>query len=324
MMSIRITLNTILWILSLLALNQHVAAQEFPNRPVKVVVGYPPGGAVDANARILGQLLSEHWKQPVVIENRAGAGSTIATASVARAPNDGYTLLLASPAHAINATLYKNLTFDTSTAFAPVAKISLAPLVLLLHPSVGVESVDQLIALAKAQPGRLNYGSSGVGTSVHLAGALFNMKAGTSMQHIPYQGGGPAITALLAGDTQLMFAGIEGLAYAKTGKLRALAITSAQRVALFGDIPTIAESGLPGFDVESWYGLYAPATTPRDTVEKINLAVNQVLKSTVAIERFRKLGFEVFQSTPEEFSVFTQSELKKWREVIHSAQAKLD
>ena len=323
-MTIRVTVNTLLWIFASLTFTQHAAAQEFPNRSVKIVVGYPPGGAVDANARILGQLLNEHWKHSVIIENRGGAGSTIATGSVARTAADGYTLLLASPAHAINATLYKNLTFDTSTAFAPVAKISVAPLVLLLHPTVRAENVEQLIALAKAQPGKLNYGSSGVGTSVHLAGALFNMMAGTSMQHIPYQGGGPALTALLAGDTQLMFAGIEGLAHAKAGKLRALAITSAQRIALFGDIPTIAESGLPGFDVESWYGVYAPAATPKDVVEKINQAINQTLKTDAAIARFRKLGFEVSQSTPEQFSEFTQIELKKWREVIQSAKATLD
>jgi tripartite-type tricarboxylate transporter receptor subunit TctC len=324
MMMIRITVNTMLCMFALLSFIQHAAAQEFPNRSVKIVVGYPPGGAVDANARILGQLLNEHWKRPVVIENRGGAGSTIATGSVARTTPDGYTLLIASPAHAINATLYKNLTFDTSTAFASVAKISVAPLVLLLHPTVRAENVEQLIALAKAQPGKLNYGSSGVGTSVHLAGALFNMMAGTSMQHIPYQGGGPALTALLAGDTQLMFAGIEGLAHAKAGKLRALAITSAQRIELFGDIPTIAESGLPGFDVESWYGVYAPAATPKDVVEKINQAINQTLKTDAAIARFRKLGFEVSQSTPEQFSAFTQIELKKWREVIQSAKAALD
>ena len=323
-MTIRVTVNTLLWIFASLTFTQHAAAQEFPNRSVKIVVGYPPGGAVDANARILGQLLNEHWKHSVIIENRGGAGSTIATGSVARTAADGYTLLLASPAHAINATLYKNLTFDTSTAFAPVAKISVAPLVLLLHPTVRAENVEQLIALAKAQPGKLNYGSSGVGTSVHLAGALFNMMAGTSMQHIPYQGGGPALTALLAGDTQLMFAGIEGLAHAKAGKLRALAITSAQRIALFGDIPTVAESGLPGFDVESWYGVYAAAATPKDVVEKINQAINQILKTDAAIARFRKLGFEVSQSTPEQFSAFTQIELKKWREVIQSAKATLD
>ena len=307
-MTIRITVNAMLWVVALLFFTQNAAAQEFPNRSVKIVVGYPPGGAVDANARILGQLLNEHWKQPVVIENRGGAGSTIATAGVARTAADGYTLLLASPAHAINATLYKNL----------------APLVLLLHPTVRAENVEQLIALAKAQPGKLNYGSSGVGTSVHLAGALFNMMAGTSMQHIPYQGGGPALTALLAGDTQLMFAGIEGLAHAKAGKLRALAITSAQRIALFGDIPTVAESGLPGFNVESWYGVYAPAATPKDVVEKINHAINQTLKTEAAIARFRKLGFEVSQSTPEQFSAFTQVELKKWREVIQSAKTTLD
>ena len=313
-----------LWVLGFALFAPNVAAQEYPSRPVKIVVGYPPGGAVDANARILAQLLNDYWKQPVVIENRGGAGSTIATASVARAPADGYTLLLASPAHAINATLYKNLTFETATAFAPVVKVSRAPLVLLIHPSVQAHSVEQLIALAKAHPGKLNYGSSGVGTSVHLAGALFNMMAGTSMQHIPYQGGGPAITALIAGDTQLMFAGIEGLTYSKSGKLRALAITEAQRTALFGDVPTVAESGLPGFEVESWYGLYAPSSTPPSLVRAINHAVNQVLTEKASIERFRKLGFEVSPGSPEQFSTFTQSELTKWREVIQSAKATLD
>ncbi|MEI6838792.1 MAG: tripartite tricarboxylate transporter substrate-binding protein, partial [Alcaligenaceae bacterium] len=199
-----------------LAFGQNAAAQEYPSRSVKIVVGYPPGGAVDSNARLIGQLLSERWKKPVVVENRSGAGSTIATASVAQASPDGYTILLASPAHTINATMYKKLPYDTATAFAAVAKLSLAPLVLIVHPSLPVQNVEQLIALSKAQPGKLNYGSSGAGTTVHLAGALFNMMAGTSIQHVPYHGGWPAITALLAGDVQIMFAGVEGLAQVKS------------------------------------------------------------------------------------------------------------
>jgi tripartite-type tricarboxylate transporter receptor subunit TctC len=269
-------------------------------------------------------LLSEHWKQPVVIENRSGAGSTIATTSVAQATADGHTILLASPAHAINATLYKKLPYDTATAFAGVAKLSLAPLVLIVHPSLPAQNVEQLIALAKAQPGKLNYGSSGAGTTVHLAGALFNMMAGTSIQHIPYHGGGPAITALLAGDIQIMFAGVEGLAQVKSGKLRALAITATERLEFFGNLPTVAESGLPGFDVETWYGLYVPAATPALVVQRLNKDVNDILREPATIARYRKLGFEVFQSTPEQFGAFTQSELKKWRDVIQVAGATID
>lgn len=317
-------MKIILSALVFLAFGQNAAAQEYPTRSVKIVVGYPPGGAVDVNARLLGQLLSEHWKQPVVIENRSGAGSTIATTSVAQAAADGHTILLASPAHAINATLYKKLPYDTATAFAAVAKLSLAPLVLIVHPSLPAQNVEQLIALAKAQPGKLNYGSSGAGTTVHLAGALFNMMAGTSIQHIPYHGGGPAITALLAGDIQIMFAGVEGLAQVKSGKLRALAITATERLEFFGNLPTVAESGLPGFDVETWYGLYVPAATPALVVQRLNKDVNDILREPATIARYRKLGFEVFQSTPEQFGAFTQSELKKWRDVIQVAGATID
>jgi tripartite-type tricarboxylate transporter receptor subunit TctC len=323
-MTIRILTTITLISLAVVALCQNAAAQEYPNRSVKIVVGYPPGGSVDVNARLLGKLLSERWKQPVVVENRSGAGSTIATAIVAQASPDGYTILLASPAHTINATLYKKLPYDTATAFASVAKLSLAPLILIVHPSLQVQNVAQLIALAKAQPGKLNYGSSGTGTTVHLAGALFNMMAGTSIQHIPYHGGGPALTALLAGDVQIMFSGVEGLAQVKGGNLRALAITASERLELFGNLPTVSESGLPGFEVETWYGLYVPAATPVAVVRRLNKDVNDILREPATIERYRKLSFEVFQSTPEQFDAFTQSELKKWRDVVQVAGATLD
>ena len=323
-MTIRILTTMTLIGLAVLAFSQNAAAQEYPNRSVKIVVGYPPGGSVDVNARLLGKLLGERWKQPVVVENRSGAGSTIATANVAQASPDGYTILLASPAHTINATLYKKLPYDTATAFAPVAKLSLAPLILIVHPSLQVQNVAQLIALAKAQPGKLNYGSSGTGTTVHLAGALFNMMAGISIQHIPYHGGGPALTALLAGDVQIMFSGVEGLAQVKSGKLRALAITASERLELFGNLPTVSESGLPGFEVETWYGLYVPVATPSAVVRQLNKDVNAILREPATIELYRKLSFEVFQSTPEQFDAFTQSELKKWRDVVQVARATLD
>ena len=295
-MTLRILAKITLVGLALLASHSNAAAQEYPNRSVKIVVGYPPGGSVDANARLLGQLLSEYWKQPVVVENRAGAGSTIATASVAQATPDGYTILLASPAHTINATLYKKLPYDTASAFAAVTKLSAAPLILLVHPSVQAKSVGELIALM----------------------------AGTTMQHIPYHGGSPALTALLSGDIQVMFAGVEGLAHVRSGKLHALASTASQRGELFKELPTVAESGLPGFDVETWYGIYLPAATPLAIVNQLNHAVNQVSHEPANEQRFRKLGFEVFQTSPEQFLAFTRSELKKWREVIQASGATLD
>jgi tripartite-type tricarboxylate transporter receptor subunit TctC len=205
-----------------------------------------------------------------------------------------------------------------------VAKLSAAPLILLVNPSIPAQSVSELIALAKSQPGNLNYGSSGAGTSVHLAGALFNMMAGTSMQHIPYHGGSPALTALLSGDIQIMFAGVEGLAHVRSGKLRALASTASERVDLFKDLPTVGESGLPDFNVETWYGVYLPAATPRYIIHQLNLAVNQVSRDPVNEQRFRKLGFEVFHTSPEQFLAFTRSELKKWRNVIQASGATLE
>ena len=304
----------------------HASAQgarpdSYPDHQVRIVVGYPPGGSVDLNARMLGQLLSERWKQPVVVENRAGAGSSIGAATIAQAPPDGYSLLVASPAHAINATLYKSLPFTTETAFAPVAKLSVTPLFLVLHPSVKANTVQELIALAKADPGGLNYASSGSGTSVHLAGALFNLMAGTRMTHVPYHGGGPAITGLLAGDVQVMFSAAEALPHVRSGKLKVIAVTTAARVPEFPDLPTVAQSGLPGYEVETWYGLYLPAGTPKPIVDKLNQDVNAVLQLPDTKAKFQKVGYEVENTTPEQFAAFTQAEIEKWRKVVQYSGA---
>jgi len=308
-----------------LALAAGVAqAQDYPTRAVRLVVGYPPGGAVDTNARLIGQKLSETWGQPVVIDNRGGAGSTIGTAAAAQAAPDGYTILVASPAHAINATLYKKLPYDTETAFATVAQVSTSPLVLLVNPAVPANNVRELIALAKDKPGTLNYGSSGNGTSVHLAGALFNMMAGTDITHVPYNGGGPAVTALLAGTTQIMFAGIEGMAQVRSGKLKALAVTTSRRAAAFPDVPTVAESGLPGYEVEAWYGMYVPAATPRNVIAKLNRDINTALNTADAKRRYNEMGFGVVNSTPEQFHAFNKAEIEKWRKVINFANVRLD
>lgn len=299
-------------------------AQEYPAKAVRAIVGYPPGGAVDTNARLIGQKLSELWALPVVIDNRGGAGSTIGTAVAAQAAPDGYSFLVASPAHAINATLYRKLPFDTDTAFAPVTQLTTAPLVLLVHSSVAVGMVRDLVAVAREKPGMLNYGSSGSGTSVHLGGALFNMMAGTDIAHIPYSGGGPAIAALLAGTVHMMFAGIEGMGQVKSGKVKALAVTTPKRAVAFPDMPTVSESGLPGYEVEAWYGVYLPAATPRTIVNKLSRDINRVLQLADTKERYNKLGFTVVGSTPEQFAAFNRSEIEKWRRVINFANVQLE
>ncbi len=311
--------------LTLSAIAAPALAQEYPTKPVRAIVGYPPGGAVDTNARLIGQKLTEVWGgTTVLIDNRGGAGSTIGTAAAAAAAPDGYTFLVASAAHAINATMYKNLPFDTETAFAPVSQVTGSPLALVVHPSVPANNVKELIALAKSKPGALNYGSSGNGTSVHLAGALFNLTAGTNMTHVPYNGGGPATAALIANNTQVMFAGIEAMTQARAGKLRALGVTTAKRAAAFPDIPTVAEGGLPGYEVDAWYGTYLPAATPRNIVEKLSRDIGRAVQNPDARERFGKLGFVTVGSTPAEFTAFTKAEIDKWRKVVTFAKVTAD
>jgi tripartite-type tricarboxylate transporter receptor subunit TctC len=295
-------------------------AADYPSRPVRSIVGFPPGGAVDFNARLVAQKLGDLWGQPVVVENRGGAGSTIAAALAAQAAPDGYTYLVTSPAHAINATLYKKLPFDTEKAFIPVTELVSSPLVLYAHPSLPASSVPDLIKLAKARPGTLNFGFGGNGTSVHLAGVLFNEIAGTNIVNVPYQGGGPALMGLLAGDVQLGFGGIELMPNVTSGKLKALAITTSKRATAFPDIPTIAESGVPGFEVDAWYGVYVPAGTPSAIVRKLNQDIVRVLQMPEVRDRYAKAGFNVIGSSSEDFARFTHSEIAKWNKVVTSAK----
>lgn len=298
--------------------------QDYPVKPVRSIVGFPPGGAVDFNARMIAQKLSELWGQQVVVDNRGGAGSTIGAAAAAAAPADGYTYLVASPAHTINATLYKKLPYDTETAFTAVTKLVSSPLVLYLHPSVPVNSVKELIAYAKEKPGVLNFGFGGNGTSVHLASVLFNLLAGTNIVYVPYQGGGPTLLALLAGDVQLMFGGIEFMNHVSSGRLKAIAVTTPKRSTSFPELPTVAESGLPGYEVEAWYGIYVPAKTPAGIVTKLNQDIVKVLQTRDIQERYTKTGFTVVGSTPEQFSAFTRSEIEKWRKLIRFANITSD
>lgn len=299
-------------------------AAAFPSRGLRCVLGFPPGGAVDANARVICSKLADYWKQPVVIENRGGAGSTIGTAVVAAAAPDGYTFLIASPAHAINATLYKKLPYDTEKAFVPVAQLTSSPLFVYLHPSVPAKSIRELVALAKSQPGKLNYGSSGSGTSTHLAAALFNMTAETDIVHIPFSGGGPVYSALLANTVQLTFGGVEGLSHVRAGKLRAIAVTTSKRFAMAPEWPTVAESGLPGYEVEAWYGVYVPAGTPAAVVDKMNADINRMLALSSVQEQYGKIGLEVKNTTAAQFAAFTRSEIEMWRKVITTANIRIE
>lgn len=301
------------------SLTQPAQAQQWPTRPVKAVVGFPPGGAVDFTARLIGGKLGELWGQQVLVENRGGAGSTIGAAAVASAAPDGYTFLVVSPAHTINATLYKKLPFDTRTAFTPVSQLVTSPLVLYLHPATPAKNLAELIALAKAKPGVLNYGVGGSGTSVHLASVLFNMTAGVNIVNIMYQGGGPALTALLAGDVQLMFGGVEYVnTHVRAGKLRAIAVTTPKATAAFPDLPPVSDS-VPGFSVEAWYGVYMPARTPAAIVSKFQQDLAKVLRLPDVQATYAKNGFTVIGSTPEEFAAFTNAEIEKWRKVVQAA-----
>jgi tripartite-type tricarboxylate transporter receptor subunit TctC len=313
------------WLLLLLcALATAAWPQDYPVRPVRNIIGFPPGGAVDLNARMLGEALGKLWGQPVLIENKGGAGSTIGAAAVAQAPADGYTYLMVSPAHAINATLYRKLPYDTETSFAPVTQVVSSPLVLYANPSLPANNVRELIALAKAKPHTLNFGFGGNGTSVHLASVLFNQLAGTDIVYVPYQGGGPTLTAILADQVQLMFGGIEYMNYVQSGKMKALAVTTLKRAPSLPNLPTVAESGVPGFDVEAWYGIYLPAGTPATIVNKLNRDIVRVIGTPEMMKRYTDLGFVVVGSSPEQFAAFTRSEIEKWRKVIRAANITAD
>src|SRR5256884_4815636 len=253
------------------------SAQAYPSRPVRLVIGYTPGGSADLTSRLMGQWLSEKLGQSFVVENRPGGGTNIATESVLRATPDGYTLLLVAPANAINATLYDKLSFDFMKEMEPIAGIIRFPNVVVVHPSLPIKSIPELIAYAKANPGKLNMASSGNGSTIHVSGELFKMMAGVNMVHVPYRGGAPAMTDLLAGQVHVMFDNVPtSLQYIRAGKLRALAVTSSTRSELLPDLPTVGDS-LPGYEATAWYGLGAPTGTPPDIIDKLNKTTNAIL-----------------------------------------------
>jgi tripartite-type tricarboxylate transporter receptor subunit TctC len=297
-------------------------AQAYPSRPVRWIVPFPAGGPTDILARPMAQWLSDRLGQPFIIENRPGAGTTIATEAVVRAAADGYTLLLVAQSSAINATLYDNLKYDFIRDIAPVATITRQPIVLLVHPSVPAKTVPELIAYAKANPGKINMASPGIGTGPHVAGELFKIMAGIHMLHVPYRGAAPALTDLLAGQVQLLFSGPVGFVeLIRDGKLRALAVTTATRSDTLPDVPTMAEF-LPGYEANSWYGVGAPKNTPSEIIDKINKEINAGLTDPKMKARISELGATAFPSSPADFGKLVADETAKWGKVVRTANIK--
>ena len=299
-------------------------AQTYPSRPVRLIVPFAPAGGSDITARLMGQWLSERLAQPFIIENRPGAGSNIATEAVVRAAADGYTLLYVTTANAINATLYDKLNFNFIRDIAPVATISRNTYVMLVHPSMPAKTVPEFIAYAKAHPRKINMASAGTGSPPHVCGELFKMMAGVDLLHLPYRGGGPALTDLLGGQVQVYFATtVASIEYIRGGRLRALALTTATRSDALPDIPTVAEF-VPGYEASSWYGVGAPKATPAEIVEKLNKEINAGLADAKLKARLADLGGDVLALSPADFGKLIADETEKWGNVIRALNIKAD
>lgn len=298
----------------------------FPEKPVRFIVGFTPGGPSDILARAIGQKLAELWGQQMVIENRPGAGGNIAAELTAKSAPDGYTWLLGNNSVlATNQSLYRKLAYDPVKDFAPVVLVAVQPNILVVNPAVPVNSVNDLIALAKSKPGVLNYASSGSGAAAHLAGELFKAMTGVDMVHVPYKGAQPALTDVIAGQAQLMFAtSASVIPYIKAGRLRALAVTTAQRSPSMPELPTLSEAGVPGFEAITWHGVVVPAATPAPLIEQLNGDVVKVLRMKDVRERFESLGAEVAAGTPRDFADYIAREIPKWAKVVRDSGARAE
>jgi tripartite-type tricarboxylate transporter receptor subunit TctC len=301
-------------------------AQGYPSKPIHFVVPYPAGGPLDTVARLLGQKVSESVKQPVIIDNKPGAGGNIGADAVAKSPPDGYTILMGAVAtHAINPTLYTNIPYDPVKDFAPVTQVASTPNVLVVNPSLPVHDVREFIAYAKAHPGQLNFGSGSTGSAGHLAGELFKTMAGVQMVHVPYKGAGPAMQDLIGGQIQLMFDNLaSSLGQIRAGKVRALAVTTAKRSSLAPELPTIAESGLPGFDISTWFGVFAPGGTPPAIVARLHEEFAKALAAPDVREKMLNLGAEPVGNTPAQFAAYIRSEAEKYARLVKASGAKVD
>jgi tripartite-type tricarboxylate transporter receptor subunit TctC len=303
-----------------------IAADAYPSRPIRLLVGVPPGGANDFVARAVAQQLTEQLGQSVIVENRAGAGGNIAADLVAKAPPDGYTLFLSViGTMAINPSLYADMPFDSVKDFATISQLTSMPQVMLVHPSVPATNLQEFIAYAKKNPGKINFASGGNGTATQLAAEQFKTMAGIDMVHVPYKGNGPATVDLLSGRVVVMFDQIAtALPSVRDGRLRALGVSTAKRSPAAPDIPTIAEAGLPGYDVTTWHGLVAPAGTPRPIIDRLHDEVVKALNSPMVKERFASAGIVPVSSTPEQFAAFTQAEVLRWRAVVKASGVKIE
>jgi tripartite-type tricarboxylate transporter receptor subunit TctC len=306
------------------AVSRIAGALDYPTRPVRLILGYPPGGSADITARLMGQWLSERLGQQIVIESRPGGGTNIATEAVVRAPPDGYTLLLVAPANAINATLYDKLSYDFIRDSAPIAGLIRFPNVMVVNPSVPAKTVPEFIAYAKANPGRLNMASSGNGSTIHVSGELFKMMTGVNMLHVPYRGGAPALTDMVSGQVQVMFDNVPtSLPFIRAGKLRGLAVTTTARVEVLPELPTMAEF-VPGYEASAWYGVAAPKGTPGEIIDKLNKEINAILADPKAQQRLAELGATLLPGSPAEFGRLVAEETEKWGKVVKFAGAKPD
>jgi tripartite-type tricarboxylate transporter receptor subunit TctC len=312
-------------IVLLVGVQPFARGQEYPAKPVRVISGFQPGGGSDIVARLLSEKLAETWGRPFIVDNRSGAGGTIAMTLAAKAAADGYTLLVISGSQITNAAFVTKVPFDLLKAYAPIAQATSGPYLLVVNPSVPAHSVKEFIALAKAKPGQINFASSGTGSFAHLGMELFKSLTGTDMVHVPYKGSGPALIELIGGQVQAsLVSAPSGMPHVRSGKLRALATTTLQRSPLNPDLPTVAESGVPGFSVDSWYGIVAPAGTPAGVVKKLNAQIVTILKAPEIVAFLAREGAAPKGGTPDELARAIRDELEKWRKVIITAHIKFD
>jgi tripartite-type tricarboxylate transporter receptor subunit TctC len=326
-MNIRGVIAHLLLAVGLLApVSGSVLAQSYPAKPIRLIIPFPPGGSTDILGRSLAQKLSEAWGQQVIVDNRGGAGGTIGADLAAKAPADGYTLLMGHIGTlAVNVALYPKLSYDPVKDFMPVSLVALVPNVLVVHPSLPAKTVAELVAYARANPGKLNYSSGGNGSAAHLAVEYFKLQTKTDIVHVPYKGTGPSVTDLIAGQVSMTMTGAPAvMPHVQSGRIRALGVSSPQRIPALAQIPTVAESGVPGFDATQWYGVVAPAGTPREIVTKLNAEIRKIMQSKEMLERLNTEGAISAAGTPEQFDAYIKSEIARWGTVVRAAGMKAD
>ncbi len=322
----RVFLKGLLLLLGAVCFHNVALAQGYPNKPIRMIVPWPPGGATDILGRMVALELSKTWGQPVVVDNRGGASAILGTDLLAKSPPDGYTIGWIISTHVVNPSLYGKVPYDPINDFIPVTLVAHVTNFLSVHPSLPVNNLKELVALLKAKPGQIAFASSGSGTSVHLSGELFKQVAGVSINHIPYKGGGPALIDLAGGHVPLMFGNATSiLPFIRSGKVRALAVTSIKRSPALPDVPTVAESGYPGFEVNEWYGIAVPAGTPRPIVDKLNAEITRIITTPEIKDRLvNQMGADVAAMPPDEFAKFVKAEFAKWTKVVTEGKLKAD